>query len=710
MEILREWRARAWAGAAATIAALLFYAVSPEMLRPLEFAAYRMSLPLRAVKFPSAVPVIVDIDERSLNTVRQWPWPRYLVADLVDALNSNGVAAVAFDVLFSERDNSSPREMAKYLKLDKNFSVRFEGLPDNFHNYEELFAASLAAAPAVLAVYAGTSALPPGGVPDTVNVIERASPGAVSYVDKLFRADGGAFPVTELENVPLGVVNVEPDADGSIRRIPVVVSIGGKIYPTLSLRALMVALGTRNLIIGTGSGGIEYVKISRYTMRVSPDGFIHIPFIGPQHTYEYVSAADVLAGTVARERLEGRVAMVGSSAPGLSDIHPMPYDSAYPGLETHAAVLDAMLSGNSITVPASAGVIQGVMILAAGALSTLLFGFARPRVYVSVAAALAAAIVFFACVSFARGIFLSPIPSMMTVALTAVSILFLRFIQEERQKMTARAALAEENARRAREQADLDAARKIQDNALTKEFPPYEGFLDAEVFAVMRPAKDVGGDFYDCFSVGEGRLVVVIADVSGKGIPAALFMMMARTVIRSQAMSGFSAGEILRAANDLLSRDNNAAMFVTVFIAIYDRASGTLEYANAGHNSPIIIRGGELSWLSSEENFVLGGYEGLDYEQESVDFRPGDCLALYTDGVTEAMNEANELFGDDRLMETVRHAADLPAKEIVVTIDAEVARYAGTAGQSDDVTVIVLRLTSTDAADVKEPRIQGTAD
>jgi serine phosphatase RsbU (regulator of sigma subunit)/CHASE2 domain-containing sensor protein len=698
MDVLSEWRARAWAGAAATIAALLLYAVSPEMLRSLEFAAYNMSLPLRAEKSPSAIPVIVDIDERSLETVRQWPWPRYLVADLVDALNSNGVAAIAFDVLFSERDNSSPGEIAEYLRRDKNFSVRFEGLPENFHDYDGLLASSLSVAPAVLAVYAGADAPPPGGVPDTVNVIERSSPGAVSYADKLYRAQGGAFPLPELGNVPLGAVNVEPDADGSIRRIPVVVSVGGKIYPTLSLRALMVALGTRNLIIGTGSGGIEYVRVSRYTLRVSPDGFIHIPFIGPQHTYDYVSAADVLSGTVARERLEGRVAIVGSSAPGLSDIHPMPYDPAYPGLETHAAVLDAMLTGNGITVPARAGVIQCAAILAAGVLSTLMFGFARPRVYVSVAAGLVAAIALFAGASFARGIFITPVPSIMTVALTAVSILFLRFMQEERQKMTARAALAEENARRAREQADLDAARKIQDSALTKDFPPYAGFEDAEVFAVMRPARDVGGDFYDCFSVGEGRLAVVIADVSGKGIPAALFMMMARTVIRSRAMSGFSAGKILRAANDLLSRDNNAGMFVTVFMAIYDRASGTLEYANAGHNSPIIIRGGEPSWLPAAENFVLGGYEGLDYEQESVDFLPGDCLALYTDGVTEAMNETNELFGDDRLMETIRHAADSPAKEMVGRIDSEVARYAGTAGQSDDVTVMALRLTPADAA------------
>jgi serine phosphatase RsbU (regulator of sigma subunit)/CHASE2 domain-containing sensor protein len=691
MGVLSEWRVRALTGAAATIAALLIYAVSPAILKPLEFAAYDMSLPLRAGKSPSFVPVIVDIDERALDTVRQWPWPRYLVADLVGELKSKGVAAIAFDVLFSEHDNSSPREIAEYLKRDKGFSVTFEGLPENFHDYDGLLAGALAAAPAALALFAGEGSPPPGGAPGAVNVIERAFPGAAPYADKILRAGGGVFPLPELGDVPLGTVNVEPDADGAVRRMPVIASVAGKIYPTLALRALMEATGAGNLIVGVGSGGLEYVKVSRYTMRVSPDGFIHIPFKGPRGTYDYVSAADVMAGTVAREMLEGRVAIVGSSSPGLSDIHPTPYDPVYPGVETHATVLDAMLTGNGIIAPANAGAIQAAAILAVGAVSTLLFGFARPKVYVSAAAGLVAVIIILACASFARGIFVTPVPSVVTAALIAVSILLLRFLQEERQKMTARAALAEETARRVREQADLDTARNIQNGALTKDFPPYDGFESADVFAVMRPAKDVGGDFYDCFPVGKGKLAVVIADVSGKGISAALFMMMARAVIRSQAISGLPPGKILRAANDLLSRDNNAGMFVTVFMAIYDSANGKLEFSNAGHNPPIIIRGGELSWLRSAENFVLGGFEGLDYEQESADFRPGDCLALYTDGVTEAMNEANELFGDARLMKTVRASADRSANEIVKTIDAEVAGYAGNAAQSDDVTVMALR-------------------
>jgi serine phosphatase RsbU (regulator of sigma subunit)/CHASE2 domain-containing sensor protein len=696
MRALPDMRLRLAAGFAAVAAAVALYASSPRILMRLEFSVYDMMLPLRAAKNPSYAPVIIDIDERSLETVRQWPWPRFLIADLAGALKRGGAAAIAFDVLFSERDNSSPNEIAEYLRSEKNLNVTFEGLPDELFNYDKLMAETLKDTPAVLAVFgADDGNVTAPDVPDAANVMERAYKGAAPYEAGLYRTAGGVFPLPEFRAVRMGTINIEPERDGILRKAYMVISIGGKIYPNLSLAALMTALGTKNLILGAGERGLEYVRTGDFTIPVARDGTLRIPYIGPGRTYEYISAADVLRGNVPKDRLKGRIAFVGSSAPGLADLHPTPYDPLCPGVENHAAIIDVILTENWITKPLNADIIQYAVILSVGFGSAILFGFARPRVYVPLAAALAGGIAGAAAYCFSLGIYITPVYAIVSEAVSSVCMMLVRFLQEERERIRVSSKLALEMERHERAQADLDTARNIQASALTRAFPPFGAFGEMEAFAEMRPAKDVGGDFYDCFAIDDNRLAVLIADVSGKGVPAALFMMKAQSVIRNGTFSGTetSAGAILAAANDELCRDNDASMFVTVFMAIYDKKDGKLEFANAGHNPPIVTTGREARWLGAERNFVLGAFEGMEFQSQRVSFGEGDALVLYTDGVTESMNESSELFGDDRLIGLAARIfeTDRPAREIVAAIDSEVVSFAGNAQQSDDVTILVLK-------------------
>ncbi|MDR1134282.1 MAG: CHASE2 domain-containing protein [Synergistaceae bacterium] len=686
------------AGFAAVMAAAALYASSPLILTRLELSVYDMMLPLRAAENPSYAPVIIDIDERSLEAVGQWPWPRFLIADLAAALDRGGAAAIAFDALFSERDNSSPDEIAEYLRSEKNVSVTFEGLPDELSDYDKLMAEALENAPAVLAVFGSDEGnVETSGVPDAANVMERASKGAAPYEARLYRTSGGVFPLPEFRAVQMGTINVEPERDGIIRKASMVISIGGKIYPNLSLAALMTALGTKNLILGSGPDGLEYVRAGDFTIPVAPDGTLRVPYIGPARTYEYISAVDALRGNIPKDRLEGRIAFVGSSARGLADLHPTPYDPLCPGVENHAAVIDAVLTENWITEPLGAGMIQYAIILSVAFVSAVMFGFARPRVYVPLAAVLAGGIAGASAWCFSAGVYITPVYALVSEALSSVCLMFVRFLQEERGRIRVASRLALEMERRERAQADLNTARNIQASALTRVFPPFGVFGEMEAFAEMRPAKDVGGDFYDCFAIDDNRLAVLIADVSGKGVPAALFMMKAQSVIRNETFSaaGTSAGAILAAANGELCRGNDASMFVTVFMAIYDKKNGKLEFANAGHNPPVVARGRKARWLDSERNFVLGAFEGMDFPSQSVSFGEGDALVLYTDGVTESMNESGELFGDGRLIDLAERIfeTDRPAREIVAAIDSEVASFAGNARQSDDVTVLVLKKT-----------------
>jgi sigma-B regulation protein RsbU (phosphoserine phosphatase) len=239
---------------------------------------------------------------------------------------------------------------------------------------------------------------------------------------------------------------------------------------------------------------------------------------------------------------------------------------------------------------------------------------------------------------------------------------------------------------------ELDLAASIQQSILPRRFPPFQQRQDFELFAAMIPARDVGGDFYDFFLVDPDHLGFLIADVSGKGIPAALFMAICRTLLKSAALNGLSPAECLQRANRQICLDNGSEMFVTVFYGLLDTRSGAVEYCNAGHNPPYVLRaGGAAEELAPTGDTVLGVFDGLTYHQASLQLAAGDSLLLYTDGVTEAMNEARELFSDRRLADYLAAArAATPQALIDGMVDA-VAQFTGAATRSDDLTALALR-------------------
>ena len=256
--------------------------------------------------------------------------------------------------------------------------------------------------------------------------------------------------------------------------------------------------------------------------------------------------------------------------------------------------------------------------------------------------------------------------------------------------------LADETARRERVQSELDLGCSIQKGVLPRFFPPFHNCPQATIFACMNPAKEIGGDFYDFFVVNENELVVVIADVSGKGIPAALFMMVARTLIKNQALSGGAPHEILEAVNNQLCQNNEAGMFVTVFIGILDTNLNTLKYSNAGHNPPVVVHKGYVECLPVQPGFILGVTENTRFVTQEMELKEDDVLLLYTDGVTEAMNESKELFGDKRLIRLLSAMARgtvLP-KALIETVNEEIELFVGEAEQADDITMLALCNTS----------------
>jgi len=251
--------------------------------------------------------------------------------------------------------------------------------------------------------------------------------------------------------------------------------------------------------------------------------------------------------------------------------------------------------------------------------------------------------------------------------------------------------ITRERAEKERIGAELDVATKIQASMLPCIFPAFPHRPEIDIYAVMQPAKEVGGDFYDFFLIDEDTLAVVIADVSGKGVPAALFMVIAKTLIKNNAQYGKSPKEVFEDVNNILCANNDANMFVTVFMGYLDIPSGRFTCVNAGHNPPLLRSGGKYNWLQTRRGFVLAGMEDMFYKENEFFLKQGDELFLYTDGITEAINKKSEFFGDSRLIDTLNNYPGLPLNELAVSVKREIDKFADGAQQADDITMLVLR-------------------
>ncbi len=241
-------------------------------------------------------------------------------------------------------------------------------------------------------------------------------------------------------------------------------------------------------------------------------------------------------------------------------------------------------------------------------------------------------------------------------------------------------------------ESEIHIARSIQMSLVPRTFPPFPERRDLDIFAMLDPARDIGGDFYDFFLDGNDALCLVIGDVSGKGVPAALFMAVTRTFLRTLWHEERDPSKTLSRLNDELARDNEPTMFVTLFLARIDLRTGRCQYANGGHNPPFIIRGNApVERIRPVKGTLVGGMEGMLFEEGSMEFRPGDTLFLYTDGVTEAMNPADELTGEEWTLGQIEQARGKACDRIVYDIREELRKYAGGAEQSDDITMVVFR-------------------
>ena len=270
---------------------------------------------------------------------------------------------------------------------------------------------------------------------------------------------------------------------------------------------------------------------------------------------------------------------------------------------------------------------------------------------------------------------------------TIAAVISIHIADRGRRIVIAQKELSEDSARM---ETELQMATQIQEGMLPNIYPPFPDRKEFDVFGTMNPAREVGGDFFDFFLIDDDHLAMVVADVSGKGVPAALFMMAAKIILANYAMMGKSPSEVLEATNLTVCSNNPQEMFVTVWLGILEISTGLLTAANAGHEYPALQKNGRFELVKDKHGFVIGGMENVTYPQYTMQLEPGDTLFLYTDGLPEATNKQMEAFGTARMIEALNENPAANPRTLLQNVHQAVDRFVGKAEQFDDLTMLCL--------------------
>jgi adenylate cyclase len=659
----------------AALTLFLLFSPSADRLRYAVFDAYERMFPLDREEAPV---VVVGIDEDALARYGQWPWPRTRIAQLIDRLLEHQPAAVGLDLFFPEPDRFSPAALASEMPLlPQNLARALSLLPSN----DEQLAAAIRDHNVVLGIDGNNYVDPrfpgpPRAQPIVVSGDLSSIRGHAGYI--------GSVAVIDAAAAGRGLMN-SGAPDQVVRIVPVVQRVQGTLVPSLGVETLRVALGT-GLRLDDAPAGLMTLRLSDLKTRVQDDGTTWLRY-APYEAGDIVPASVVLDGKVNPELIHKKIVLVGITGIGLQDYKTTPLGQFVPGVTIHAQVVENLLNGVELTRPAAAVWIEAATLLVSGILLLVFVPRMSALQGIHVAFGLVVLIVGGGVLAFRHlhMLFDFAWPAIGTFAVFG-SVVVGTLSEAERQRRQLRDLAA-------RMAGEVDAARRIQMGLLPDPRDSLGDDRRFELAAHLEPARTVGGDFYECFMIDPRRLFVAVADVSGKGLPAALFMASVKSQIKSAALRGGAVGEMLRRAADEIARENPEQLFVTAFAGVLDVASGEFEYSNAGHEPPFV-----RSPNGSPERFGYSGgpplcvVEDFDYPSGRKRFSPGEWMCLVTDGATEAMNPAKEFFGVERLRTSLSWLPDeVNAEDIIERLREDVRRFADGAEPADDITILALR-------------------
>ena len=667
-------------------ALLAFPEIQPfKSIRLALFDKYQSVFPRERLSAPVT---IVDIDEASLKRFGQWPWPRDRMADLITRVGAMGPAVIGLDIYMPEHDQTSPGALAARLPPTlKALGDTLARLPDPDRQLE----AALRANPSVLGA-AGFSI-------ETLTTSQgmRTAPLKIHGGDPLPFARRYPFVLASLPEFQAaahgqGLLSVDLEG-GVVRRIPLVLAVGEVLAPSLAMEMLRVATGSAAIEAEVGRRGISEVAVADLRVRTQPNGEVWLHF-GKADAARYVSAEQIFEGKASEDMFRNKLVLIGLSGFGLVDARMTPLGEQVPGMEIQAQLIETLFDGEMLLRPHWMLWIEIAMLLAGGGLLIWAAPVLQPRLATTLA-------LFLYIVLFAAGFALFRYAGLLFdgtgifagMNIVLGSMLGSAFMESEQQRRAAQGSLHREREASAKVAGELAAARRIQLGTLPNAKILFADEKRFEVCAMLEPAREVGGDLYDFFMLDDRRLFFVVGDVSGKGVPASLFMAVTKALAKSAALRGASGvGAIVASTNLELGRENPEMLFVTMVAGILDANSGDLELCIAGHDAPWRIgTDSHVERIDGDGGPPLCMLEDFAYPSIRRRLSAGDTLCVVTDGVTEAMNSAADLYGTQRVETLLRGLlSGNGADAMVGALRRDVGAFVLDAEPSDDLTLLAI--------------------
>ena len=566
--------------------------------------------------------VIVDIDERSIGEIGQFPWRRDVFAKLIDKLNTYNAAVISFDIFFSEDDRQNPKKILNEFNLDN----------ENVIDSDQLLLESIKSSNVVLSVLGDVSQYKKDNQskPKT-NVISRGSDASnFTYFFK--------NKITSLEKFNdaakgIGTISYLDSQDGVLRSIPMFLKIDNDLWPALSLESLRVFHNHKNILINADETGINEIKTRKYQIKTDPNTLVFINF-KKFNKENYIPAVDVIEGKINEDKLKNKIVLIGSSAQGLFDFVKIPNGNVIPGVETHAHLIENIVNNDFIIKDLSTKIIENVLLLISLIIVLIIPNKIKPKFSIVFFISLVIILLLFSSLIYQFNYFIDVFFIILSSAVLFLTTLYLRYLKENE--------IAIDNEKK---QIVLKQEREIAGEVQKKLFPAEFSNKDL-IFANNVPAKDVSGDYYDFISMNENEIYFTLADVSGKGVKAGILMANAAAVFRSMAKLEKPVSTIAKFVNNQVADSSYQGMFITAVIGKFNLKDKSIEYINLGHE-PIMIFDKDYNFEYLKSTLPPLGLMNMDddgfFQTSKIDINNKN-LMIYTDGVTEGyLEDGSEL-------------------------------------------------------------------
>ena len=661
---------------------------NPNFIKSISFLSFDMYQKILPLNKQDSEVIIIDIDEKSLGKFGQFPWNRSIFAKIIENVNRSNPKAIGFDIFFSEKDKQSPEEIIKSYNILSNDVINYL---INIKSHDERFRKQLESSKSVLAIL-GSSVpshssyerkakarfLFKGGDP---NKFTFNYPYSIGSLEKLEESVKG-----------LGSISFLDQTDGIIRSLPLILRFNKKIYPTMGLEMVRVGSNQKNLYVELDEIGIKRISIRPHKILTDPNGIFWIRYKNPQKS-QYISASSVFEGKFDKSRFENKFVLIGASAQGLFDLVKTPLGMTLPGVEVHANVIENILNKSYLLRNPNIYLFELLFSIIVACVTFFLSQKLKPKYSLSI---FFVSLITVVIIGFSFFILRSELVDIsypiFMLTITFLTGLYFRFIEENK--------IALENLKK---ESKLLKERELAGDVQKSLFPDISKFENF-IYAKNIPARDVSGDYFDVVSVGKDEYYFTLADVSGKGVKAGMYMAKASSTFRTLSNLSFPLEKVVYLVNNEIVEAKFKGMFVTAVFGKFNIRTKEVTFVNAGHESIMVVdRNNNFEFIKSElpPIGIIKYFAESMVKSKTINLNQ-KTLVVYTDGVTEGYLKNGEELGAEGVEKIVKGIEDITPKKVVDSIASELDW--GIDKLRDDITCLALNLNNTEIKDKKKKK------